>query len=305
MNPKPTLPFQMRPAMIAMAILLLASCDPEDSAEVFEGSGDEPSKVEPRYTREYVFIGERADAPTAAIFEFQVTDRDSTLARRTLGWLAYSDTWDAFLDESWFTSGAAGVWNVLPHDELRIAVGISGDLEQIRYRRDEQSLELRLDDPISVWSQADDTRYRLFESTLSLGKEATTGILLEVLRARRVGSADEFSYGDYDRLFLTDGSGLQLVMAEAIGGGNTEERTFGWIRSNGDERIWNEAEVRWLEMRPLDEARRDIPLRWSLRIPASDLIGEVAALGFEYTLGPDQAGRRAVEIRYTVEGWVE
>lgn len=295
----------MRYSFAAILLSLLASCGTDDAVDVQDASSAMSSPVEPRYTRDYIFIGERADAPGAAIFEFQVTDRDSTLERRTRGWLAHADTWDPFLDVSWPASEASGVWNILPHDELRIAVGINGDLEQIRYSRDAQSLDLSLGEPLATWSQGEDTRYRVIDGMIHLGQETTPGMILEILRARRVSREDGFAYGDYDRLFLTDGSDLHLVIAEAIGGEDSDERTFGWVLSDGDERVWSEAEVRWLEMRPLDDARRDIPLRWSLRIPASDLVGEVEALGFDFTLGPDQAGRRAVEIRYTVEGWVE
>ncbi len=294
-----------RGLLTPLLLLVLTACGPSDPAEVQETAEDQSPAVQPRYTREYVFIGERADAPTAALFEFQVTDADSVLDRRTRGWLAYADTWDAFLDERWPSSGEAGVWSVLPHGELRIVVDIDGDLESVRYRRAAQSLELWLGEPLSVWSQGDDTRYRIIPSTLELGQDEMSGTVLEVLRARRITAGDDLSRGDYDRLFLTDGAGLHLVMAEAVGGDGTDERTFGWVLSNGDERVWRDVEVRWLEMRPLDEARRDIPLSWSLQIPSSDLIGEVESLGLVYTLGPEQAGRRSVEIRYTVEGWIE
>jgi hypothetical protein len=68
--------------------------------------------------------------------------------------------------------------------------------------------------------------------------------------------------------------------------------------------VWERAQIRWIEMRPYEQARRDIPLRWSLRVPGAEREGEIEALGFDVVVGAERAGRRAVEARYTVEGWV-
>ncbi|HET7276427.1 MAG TPA: hypothetical protein VFI91_14755 [Longimicrobiaceae bacterium] len=292
--------------LVVCVLLILPGCGSETPPPA-DSEGDKAvnAGARPRYTREYVFIAERADNPTAALFEFQVTDTGEHLLRHTSGWLAYADTWDAFLEQSYATNRTSGVWRVLPHEELRVAAGGAAEIESIWYSRGEQNLELHLEDPLSVWNQGTDTRYRLLDATLELGAESTDGTMLEILRARRITSGAPSPDRQYDRLFLADSASLRIVMAEAMGSANPEERTFGWVLSDGDERTWEDAEVRWLNMRPLEEARRDIPLQWSFRIPDSGLIGEVTALGFDYTLGPEQAGRRAVEVRYTVEGWVE
>ena len=60
-----------------------------------------------------------------------------------------------------------------------------------------------------------------------------------------------------------------------------------------------------MEVRPYQEARRDIPRRWTFRIPGAAVMGEVSAVGFDVEMGPERGARRALEVRYTVEGWVE
>jgi hypothetical protein len=77
------------------------------------------------------------------------------------------------------------------------------------------------------------------------------------------------------------------------------------MRRGGEERSWAEGEIRWLDVRRYEEARRDVPARWSLRIPSAGLAGELEAAGFDAVLGPERGGRRAVEMRYTVSGWFD
>src|SRR5690606_13629288 len=90
-----------------------------------------------------------------------------------------------------------------------------------------------------------------------------------------------------------------------VDGTAESESSFAWLRTPVVQQGWNSAEIQWLEMRPLQEARRDVPRIWSFRLDAPELVGEVEAIGSDALLGPERAGRRAVEIRFSVAGWLE
>jgi hypothetical protein len=278
------------------------------------GGGESPGQAEGadtaaegalyRYHREYVFVSARGESPLVVPLAFRATDRGSELERGARGWLARGGTWDRFLDESGITSRAGGVWRVVPQGDLRITAGGPAELETIRFQRGERRLRIEFENPITAWNQGGDTRFRLLAGRLSIGAETLSGPMLEILRVERTLEDGWPAGQDFDAMFLTSGDSIQVVLAERLGG-SEGEAGYAWTRSASGEREWDRAEIRWLEMRPYQEARRDIPRRWSFRIPSADLEGEVEAAGFDALLGPERAGRRAVEVRFTVQGWVE
>ncbi|HEV2132129.1 MAG TPA: hypothetical protein VGR27_13535, partial [Longimicrobiaceae bacterium] len=94
------------------------------------------------------------------------------------------------------------------------------------------------------------------------------------------------------------------LLAEASGSELPREESFAWSYLPDGETAWDTAEIRWLEMLPFAPARRDVPVRWGYRLPAAAIEGEVWSVGYDAQVGEERAGRRAVEVRYTVEGWV-
>jgi hypothetical protein len=141
----------------------------------------------------------------------------------------------------------------------------------------------------------------LIRGQLHLGAERTSGLVLESLQVHAPGRVGR----DSDLLFLTSGDTLALVLGETLSREGVAGRGFAWAWRPGGEQAWERAEVRWLELRAFEEARRDIPLHWSFRVPEAAIHGEVSALGMEPRVGAERPGRRPVEIRYTVEGWIE
>lgn len=283
--------------------LLLGACgneaDEAPSGGAGAGAGDTLST---RYQREFVYLGERGASPLVVPFVFRAVQRGDSIQRTGRAGLAHGPTWDPFLDEAWSTPRVTGVWRVLPAGDLRLAVGGPADVEALWYQRGDRSLRLDLRRPISGWNQGNTARYRLVAADLRLGTESTPGVVLESLQILRPSGAGR----DSDWLFLAAGDTLRLVLAESMtrespGGG----RGFAWAWTAEGERSWERAEVRWMETRSYEDARRDIPLHWSFRVAEAGLHGEVSAIGINPRVGPERPGRRAVEVRYTVEGWVE
>jgi hypothetical protein len=275
-----------------------------ESPGAAEGAASQAEGGLYRYHREYVFVSSRGESPLVVPLAFRATDRGTELERGARGWLARGGTWDRFLDETDTTGRAGGVWRVVPQGDLRITAGGPAELETIRFQRGERRLRVEFENPITAWNQGGDTRFRLLTGRLSIGAETHSGPMLEILRVERTLEDGWPAGQDFDAMFLTSGDSLQIVLAERLGG-SAGEAGYAWTRSGSAEREWERAEIRWLEMRPYQEARRDIPRRWSFRIPSADLEGEVEAAGFDALLGPERAGRRAVEVRFTVQGWVE
>jgi len=291
------------PSVLTLWLALAACQGIGESGHEIEGVSNGSETVLYRYNRDYVFVATEGEAPLIVPFTFRATDRAGDLERGALGWLARGGTWDRFLDESGTTSRAGGVWRVVPQGGLRITAGGPTEVESLRFQRGERRLRLDLNAPMTSWNQASDTRFRVITGRLSIGAETVTGPVLEMLRVEQA-KEDGWPPGeDFDAIFLTSGDSIQILMAETFSGEGG--LAYAWTRTPAGEREWRGSEIRWVEVRPYQEARRDIPRRWTFRIPAADVVGEIEALGFDAVLGPERGARRAVEIRYTVEGWME
>lgn len=255
-----------------------------------------------RFTREYVFLSTESGAPVLAPFAMVATDDGERLHRRWYGWLARGAQWDRFLDDSRVTSRLGGVWRVLPTREMRVIASGPSEVESLHYEQGGRRLRMVVGDPLSDWNQGGDNRFRILEGSLSVGAETTGGIIFEMLRVEQTESDGWPSPHEVDAAFLTSGDSLQLLMSDAPA---EDDASFTWVRTPIEDRALPGGEVTWLEVEPLDDARRDIPISWTLTNEAVGLTGELRAIGRDVILGPERGGRRAVEIRYSVEGAIE
>lgn len=286
------------------ACLLLAGCDRAAAPVASDAPAQpgEPVEAAPRYLRELIFVGVLADTPVVVPFSFSGTAGETEITRSARAWLAHGTTWESFLDASWPSPAVGSVWQILPHPELRVIAGGSTEIEALAFRRGERALRLHLGEPISEWNPGEELRYRAMDGRLDLRGTTVRGTVFELQRVER--PATRGAGGDDDWLFLTDGGSLRLLLAEATGSEAAREETFAWTYLPGGEAAWDAVEIRWLEMLPFAPARRDIPVRWRYRLPGPGIEGEVWSLGYDAQVGEERAGRRAVEVRYTVEGWV-
>lgn len=290
-------------AALLGVLALLAGCDPGIGGEPADGSAAAGGlALRPEYVREYVFLGVRGDEPVVVPFAFRAAQPAAGgVDRVARAWLAHGATWEGLVEERWRTSGAAGVWQVLPRGELRLTAVGPSEVESLWIAREGEGVRVQLGAPLSGWVQGEDARFRVQQGRLTLADEIIPGAALELLkveRARRGGSEPA------DWIFLA-GDSLRMVLARVGGARDRFGTTFGWIGRPGVERGWEAVEIEWREARALSDAGRDIPLRWGFRIPEAGVSGEVRALGYDVVAGAERAGRRPLEARYTVEGWVE
>ena len=284
---------------------VLAGCGPGETGEPVD-EGTTPAEAGWRYERGITFLAWN-DATLAAPFAFRVRPTGERHEREMRAWLARGETWDPFIDVSWSSAPTGGVWRVVPHGELRIAAGGPG-LEALWYDSGGRRLRLELGEPRSTWQGGDRKRFRLLDGALTVGSETVAGLVVEELQvvAAPTGGAGAPTTA-YDRFVLVDESGFRLyLLHERVAGEpSAGAESTSWAYVGGGEDAYQEARVEWAEVRPLEEARRDIPLHWRFESAEAGVTGEVTAVGYHTTVGAERGGRRAVEVRYSVEGWVE
>lgn len=291
------------PALAFGLAAMVAGCGP---GEPGEPAGDGAGEAEPgwRYETGVTFVAWN-DVALAAPFAFRVRPRGDRHEREMRGWLARGETWDPFIDAVWSASPAGGVWRVVPHGELRIAAGAAG-LESLWYDSGGRRLRLEIGSPRSGWQGGDRKRFRLLEGTLVIGTEPVRGLVVEELQVTAAPAAGARTVA-HDRLVLLDESGFRLYLLHERTAGEpaTDAGSTSWAFTGGPDDAYQEARVDWVEVRSLEAARRDIPLHWRFESAEADVSGEVTAVGYHTTVGVERGGRRAVEVRYSVEGWLE
>lgn len=294
----------IRTLLPALLILPLGSgCD--EGSPTAELPPETASAEQPwTYERSYTFATERQGQPLAAPFAFQARPRADRHERSARGWLARGPVWDPFLDERWSAAAVGGPWRVLPHGALRLAVGGAAGIERLWFESGERRLRLEIGSPRTGWQGGERERFRVLSGTLVLGAEAIEGPVLEEMRVLRQPARGAPSFAR-DRLILVDGSGFLLYLLHEHPAGPTGTQGRSWVLAAGMEEARQEGSVSWPEVRPLEAARRDIPLRWAFEAAEADVRGEVSSIAYSSSVGEERAGRRAVEIRYTVEGWLE
>lgn len=282
--------------------VLLAACGPSEQGQpTSESAGSAASRW--RYERGITFVAWN-DPALAAPFAFRVRPRGDRQEREIRAWLARGETWDPFIDTSWSAPATGGVWRPVPHGELRMAAGPAG-LEALWYDSGSRRLRLELGTPRSTWQGGDRKRFRLLDGTLTVGPEAVPGLVVEELQVSAAPAPGSPAVA-YDRLLLLDANGFRLyLLHERTAEGAAEGESTSWVFTGGTEDAYQEAHVDWVELRTLEEARRDVPLHWRFESTDADVSGEVTAVGYHTTIGMERGGRRAVEVRYSVEGWLE
>lgn len=297
----------MRSVVIALAIASFSAAVGCDRVQDNLREADRPAEAgQPgpfQYNRDYIFVGGDEEDALVVPFSFQARDDGQQLRRSVRGWLARGATWDRFLDESGRSSRAGGVWRVVPEGDLTVLAGGATEVESLRFERADRRLRLDLGRPSTGWNQDGDARFRLIDGRLTIGGETFNGSILEHLRVDRTADDGWPPAQDFDAMFLTTGDSIQLLLTKV----QTEDDANGgfvWLRRGASERTWDGVQLRWVELRPFEDARRDIPRRWTFRVPSGGLVGDVEAAGFDVLLGPERGARRAVEIRYTVQGTV-
>jgi hypothetical protein len=284
-----------------LLLILLAACGSEGRRDPSPGGGRDSATVAARHARELIFVGEWRREPLVAPIVFRTVEGDSVRAREIRGWLARGKRWETFVDEQWTAPAVGSPWTVVPHGDLRIAAGGATGVESLWFDRAGRSLRLNIAQVLGQWNRGSTSRLHLLGGRLSVGGEPTRGVVVELLRIRRPSLEEP---GISQQLILTSGDSLLLLVDRGTGRGR-DGGSFVWLRDGSGAREWNAMRVQTRGARALPDARREIPRAWTVTVPEAGLTLDVQGLGFAAEIGAERAGRREVEARYTVRGWLE
>ena len=224
------------------------------------GGGARASKrvAEASYGRHLVFVSGSAEAPRAAVFDFAILLASDSIYRTARVWLGQPEGWTRLFDSEWSDAPMREPWRLVPHGPLRLVVDDAGEIDALLLRTD-SLLRLSTMPPRGEWSPTEALRFRVRQAGLDIGGEALAGVLLDV-HAGAEGAME----GAPGKLFVTDGSGLLLVVSDADG-------SPAWLRSGAREETFDSVSVA-----PLDSVGAD---GWRIDAPGGGLSGEIVIVG--------------------------
>lgn len=210
---------------------------------------------------------------------FQARTGPGGVERTSRGWLARDRSWDAFHSVTWETPPSRAPWRILPHGPLRLLVGPGDALERILFDDEPRTLELSFGSTLVDWSGQEGEAVRLQEARLLLSGRELTGLVLDLVRSRE---AQEPPLGDW--AFVVSGDSLQLVV-ESPGAETTRESPSpapgdsaffrAWARVDFLDTQWPDVALTVTESRAYEDARRDVPVAWSLSSGDGELEGRL------------------------------
>lgn len=266
----------MRTIIPILVVGLLAACG---DVRVPGGGGGGASRrvAEASYGRHFVFVSGSADAPRAAVFDFVTLLASDSVHRSARVWVGDPAGWTRLHDSEWSDAPMREPWRLVPHGPLRLVVDDAGEVDALLLRTNEQ-LSLTTMPPRGEWSPTEALSFRVRQAGLDIGGEALAGVVLDV-HAGVEGAMAEVP----GRLFMTDGSGLLLVVAET-------GASPAWLRDGAREETFDSVTVAPLEGGVVG---------WRIAAPSGGLAGEVVVVGT-----PLAATDRGEGIGL-VRGWIE
>ena len=212
------------------------------------------------YERAVVFTTSVGDSTLIVPWLFGARTRPGGVTRTARAWLARGGEWEPFFQESWETPPTRVPWRLHPRGGLRLVVGEGEALEALLFEEGRRRLEVEIGGTRAEWNGSQGETFTVADGAAVLSEQRLPGLVLDFARAHRGESPPP---GDW--MFLISGDSLQVVLSgkdEPSAAGGTLE---GWARlQDASEIPWRDVSVSWAETRAFEEARREVPVRWSL-----------------------------------------
>lgn len=277
-----------------------ARADPPDTSSVFQG------RV---FERTIVFMSGNPEMEVILPWSFVTRTRPGGVERRARGWLARDLSWDPFYSAAWETPPSRAPWRILPRRPLRILVGEGDVLERLVFQEGPRAVELGLGSTLVEWSGQQDASIRIQEGQAFFPERELDGMVLDLVRAR--GARDPVP-GDW--AFLLSGDSLQLVVEDPGGGPEARDSTAptrapgayrAWARVDFRDTQWLGVSVTWEGTRAFEEARRDVPVEWSISSGNGELVGRLEVQSAWLEAGEGSGPLLPVTAFYQVRGEVQ
>ena len=212
------------------------------------------------HLRALTFLSLASDSPTLLPWSFRSTITEEGILRHRQASLGRGGTWEPLLADTLVTPLSRFPWRILPGGPVRLVVGEGDAVASLLFDAPPRTVELIPGEFLAEWVPDAGSVWRIHRGEVVLPSGGIQGLLLDLSRSRGPGSSPGL-----DWMFLHDGAGTQVLLREPPGAAEREAGVWlGWSRVAFQERNWNEVQVRWSGVRPLERARRDVPTGWSL-----------------------------------------
>lgn len=213
------------------------------------------------YERTVAFLGTGTDSVFGVPWLLSVRTGGETVRRTGQGWFLRGDVWDPFYDDQWETPLMRAPWRPLPHGPLRMVVGEGDALEQLSFVDGGRRLDLALDASLAEWTGRRGETFRFLEAGLVLAERRIDGVALDLNRTHQ---PVEGPSGDW--VMLVSGDSLHAVLHTPLHATVLEPAAWrGWVHLDFRDLPLASLTATWTESRAFDRARRDVPVRWSIR----------------------------------------
>jgi hypothetical protein len=265
-----------------------------------EAVSDENLEPGPWYERSFVFISADRDSVVALPWSFHTRQIGEREVRQRDAWLGNAGAWGLLASEADTGRVRSDATRILPGRSLRIRVGAGDAVTALIFRTGEEEIEALPGLLLAEWTGAPREVVRFHRSRIGLDPNGLEGFLMD-LSVR--GGPGEDAAGDW--LFLHGGDFLQAAFRELPHTLEAEAgpRPYrGWTRIAVRDRHWPGIELEWTEVRNFEEARRDIPVRWTLRSQDGDLTGDLHSVGQHLSTGEGEGPLLPVNALFQIEG---
>jgi hypothetical protein len=215
-------------------------------------------------------------------------------------------SWEPLLADTVRTPLSRFPWRILPGGPVRMVVGPGDALQLLAFDDPPRVVELLPGEFLAEWTPEPGAAWRIHRARTVLPGGEVAGLLLDYNRSRGAGGPPPM-----DWIFLHAGPTAQFLFREGPGPGEDgtargpdgtgATRWIGWSRVAFQERDWDRIQLRWVAVRPLERARRDVPAEWRLELlpdPAADTIpddpprleGELRAVRSFLSVDPEAPG---------------
>jgi len=256
-----------------LAALLVGGCG-GDTPPLSESDSEPTSPAAPAsanplrtYERAIAFRAADGDSSLAVVWLFEHADIGSGVTRDVRGLLLRGGVWDGFFSAFVTDPPSESPWRLLPTGPLKLVVGTGDRVDRLVYEQEDRLLELELRGSGASWTGRRGGSFSVEDAAVVLGDRAVPGVAVDLSRA---WVPDEAPTGDW--ALLTSGDSIAVVL-QAPMRSRDENAWQGWILRGGEESLLPELTVTWTETRAFDEARRDVPIAWSLTGDDGELTG--------------------------------
>lgn len=301
-----------RGAPLCLVLLSLSGCapEPDPGEEIAEPPAPATSRIpatpdegELVFDREFAFLPFDVESRIIVSWFFRSRVTAAGVHQELTASLAQDGEWAVLAEETADARATRSPWRILPGSTVRLLVGPEDRVESLLLRTPPREFETVLGNLVTEWADPGNETVRVYQGHTIFPAGPVEGLVIEISRRWEpdAGSVP----GDW--VFLHSGPTLQFFME---GEGRSEDLQTpipyqGWSRRSFRDVVWPDLEVRWMEVRAFEPARRNVPVRWQLATRGSEVSGTWESVSSHLTAGPSEGPILPLLGLFEVSGTLE